>query len=265
NDIWIWDLTRETLTRLTSDPGNDAEPVWTPDSRRLLFSSTRTGVAALHWQAADGTGTADRLTTSAIAPTSVTPDGTGVVGSATPPKTQWDVVLFPLASPASRAEPSPSPGAGLSRVEPLIQTPFIERNAEISPDGRFLAYESNESGRNEIYVRPFPEVERGRWQVSTGGGTQAAWARNGRELFYLDGSNRLTAVPVQTTSATFSAGNPIRLFDRAYTTPVGFRTYDVSPDGQRFLMIKDDQNATAASMVVVEHWSEELKARMPTK
>jgi serine/threonine protein kinase/Tol biopolymer transport system component len=265
NDIWIWDLARETLTRLTSDPGLDAEPVWTPDGRRLLFSSTRMGVANLYGQAADGTGTADRLTSSTIQPTSVTPDGTRVVGSATPPKTQWHVVLSPLASSASRAGHGPSPGPGLSRVEPLIQTPFIERNAEVSPDGHFLAYESNESGRNEIYVRPFPEVERGRWQVSTGGGTQAAWARNGRELFYLDGSNRLTAVPVQTTGATFSAGNPIRLFDRAYTTPVGFRTYDVSPDGQRFLMIKEDQNATTPGMVVVEHWSEELKARVPTK
>jgi Tol biopolymer transport system component len=265
NDIWIWDLARETLTRLTSDPGLDAEPVWTPDGRRLLFSSTRMGVATLYEQAADGTGTADRLTTSTIQPTSVTPDGTRVVGSATPPNTQWHVVLSPLASPASRAGHGPSPGPGLSRVEPLIQTPFIERNAEVSPDGRFLAYESNESGRNEIYVRPFPEVERGRWQVSTGGGTQAAWARNGRELFYLDGSNRLTAVPVQTTGTAFSASNPARVFDRPYAMPVGFRTYDVSPDGQRFLMIKEDQNATAAGMVVVEHWTEELKARVPTK
>lgn len=143
--------------------------------------------------------------------------------------------------------------------------PFTERNAEISPDGRFLAYESNESGRAEIYVRPFPRVDSGRWQVSTGGGTQAAWARSGRELFYLDGSNTLIAVPVQTTGATLSAGNSARVFDRAYATPVGFRTYDVSPDGQRFLMIKDDPNATAAGMVVVVNWSEELKARVPVK
>jgi eukaryotic-like serine/threonine-protein kinase len=259
NDIWIWNLTRETLTRLTSDPGNDAEPVWTPDGQRLLFSSTRTGVSDLYWQAADGTGTADRLTNTSINPTSVTPDGTRVIGSDTPPTTQWDVVVFPLLSPARHAGPGPS------SVKPLIQSPFTERNAEISPDGRFLAYESNESGRNEIYVRPFPEVERGRWQVSTGGGTQAAWARNGRELFYLDGSSRLTTVPVQTTGATFSAGNPARVFDRAYAMPVGFRTYDVSPDGQRFLMIKDDQNATAAAIVVVLNWQEGLKRLVPTK
>jgi serine/threonine-protein kinase len=265
NDIWIWDLGRETLTRLTSDPALDGEPVWTPDGRRLLFSSARMGLSDLYWQAADGTGTADRLTTIAIQPTSVTPDGTRIVGSATAPKTQWDVVVFPLASLASRAGPGASAGAGLSRVEPLIQTLFTERNAEISPDGRFLVYESNESGRNEIYVRPFPEVEHGRWQVSTGGGTQAAWARNGRELFYLDGSNSLTTVPVQTTGATFSTGKPARVFDRAYAIPVGFRTYDVSPDGRRFLMIKDDQSAAAAGIVVVLNWQEELKRLVPTK
>jgi hypothetical protein len=268
NDIWIWDLARETLTRLTSDPGLDEEPVWTSDGTRLLFASTRTGASNVYWQAADGTGTVARLTTTSAngqGPTSITPDGTLVVGWENAPKTQWDVVLLHLPSPVSRSGPGPSSGAGPSRVEPLILTPFTERNAEISPDGRFLAYESNESGRAEIYVRPFPEVERGRWQVSTGGGTQAAWARNGRELFYLDGSNTLTAVPVQTTGATFSAGNPARVFDRAYATPVGFRTYDVSPDGQRFLIIKEDQNATPAGMVVVLNWFEELKARMSTK
>jgi len=262
NDIWIWDLARETLTRLTSDPALDGEPIWTPDGRRLLFSSSRTGLPNLYGQAADGTGTADRLTTIAIQPTSVTPDGARVVGTATAPRTQWDVVVFPLAS---HAGPGPSPGTGVARVEPLIQTPFTERNAEVSPNGRFLVYESNESGRNEIYVRPFPDVERGRWQVSTGGGTQAAWARNGRELFYLDGSNRLTTAPVQTTGATFSTGNPARVFDRAYATPVGFRTYDVSPDGQRFLMIKDDQSATAAGIVVVLNWQEELKRLVPDR
>jgi serine/threonine-protein kinase len=264
NDIWIWDLTRETLTRLTSDPGNDAVPVWTPDGRRLLFSSTRTGVWDLYWQAADGTGTADRLTNTSINPTSVTPDGTRVIGSNTPPTTQWDVVVFPL-SPARHAGSGPSSGTDPAPVEPLIQTPFTERNPETSPDGRFLAYESNQSGRNEIYVRPLPRVDDGRWQVSTGGGTQAAWARNGRELFYLDGSNTLTAVPVQMTGATFSAGNPARVFATRYATPVGFRTYDVSRDGQRFLMIKEDQNATPASMVVALNWLEKLKARVPTK
>jgi len=126
-------------------------------------------------------------------------------------------------------------------MKPLVETTFIEYNPEISPDGRYLAYQSNESGREEIYVRPFPNVNGGRWQASTGSGTRPAWARNGRELFYLDLSNRLTAtaVPVQTSGATFAAGNPANVFDTTYVAPnIYFRTYDVSPDGQA---VPDDQ------------------------
>ena len=125
-----------------------------------------------------------------------------------------------------------------------------------------------EAGRREIYVRPFPQVDRGRWQISTAGGTRSAWARNGRELFYLDESNTLIAVPVQTSGATFSAGKPAKVFDAKYAEPFPSRQYDVSPDGQRFLVLKDspasDQNATSASMVVVLNWLEELKQRVPT-
>jgi len=109
-------------------------------------------------------------------------------------------------------------------------------------------------------------VESGRWQISMAGGTRPAWARSGRELFYLDASNTLTAVPVQTSGSAFSAGEPAKVFDARYSTPFPPRHYDVPPDGQRFLMLKDsaagDSNATLASMVV-EHWFEELKAKVP--
>ena len=115
-------------------------------------------------------------------------------------------------------------------------------------------------------MRPFPQVESGRWQISTEGGSRPAWARSGRELFYLDASNTLTAVPVQTFGSTFSAGKPARVFNATYSTPLPPRPYDVSPDGKRFLMLKDsapgDPNATPASMVLVEHWFEELKQRV---
>ena len=143
--------------------------------------------------------------------------------------------------------------------------------AEFSPDGRYLAYQSaeGEPGQSEVYVRPFPQVDSGRWQISTTGGTRPAWARSGRELFYLDASNTLTAVPVQTSGSTFSAGKPAKVFDAKYSTPFPPRPYDVSADGQRFLMLKDsaagDPNATPASMVVVEHWFEELKQRVNGK
>jgi serine/threonine-protein kinase len=269
NDIWVWDLARQTPTRLTFDPAIDQQPVWTPDSRRIIFSSARSGISNLYWHAADGTGADQRLTTSTNLqfPNSVTPDGTHVVGYEVFPKTIPDVVQFALDGPAAGrtgapAEPAQRPS------EPLVQTTFAEFNAEVSPDGRYLAYNSNESGQFEIYVRPYPKVNDGRWQVSTGGGTRPLWARNGRELFYIDALNVLTAVPVQTTPAMFSAGNPAKVFDAKYAMPVSARAYDVSLDGQRFLMIKEggsDEKATPASLVVVEHWFEELKARVPAR
>jgi serine/threonine-protein kinase len=260
NDIWIWDFERETLRRLTFAPGSDSLPLWTPDSRRIVFTSDRDGVLNLYSQAADGTGATDRLTTSANQQfsTSVSPDGTLVVGfellsmaasTSMAPGDAWRVRLYPMAGPA--------------------QTLFDGGGAEFSPDGRYLAYQSTGPGQSEVYVRPFPQVDSGRWQISTAGGTRPVWARNGRELFYLDASNTLTAVPVQTAGSTFSAGKPAKVFNAKYSTPFPPRSYDVSADGQRFLMLKDsaagDSNATPASMVVVEHWFEELKQRMNGK
>jgi serine/threonine-protein kinase len=116
-------------------------------------------------------------------------------------------------------------------------------------------------------VRPFPRVDNGRWQVSTAGGTRPVWARSGRELFYLDASNVLTAVPVGTTGPTISLGTPAKVFDTKYAEPNPSRHFDVSADGQRFLMLKassaSDHPATPASMVVVEQWFEELRQRVP--
>ena len=145
----------------------------------------------------------------------------------------------------------------------------ITRNQQrISPNG-WLAYQSNESNQDEIYVRPFPSGD-GRWPISNGGGTQPVWARNGRELFYRHG-NTLLSVPVE-TRATFSAGTPTTVFEGSYfSPPVGLsgRTYEVSPEAQRFLMIKDapagDPSAAPASIDVVLNWFEELKRLLPTK
>ena len=136
----------------------------------------------------------------------------------------------------------------------------------MSPDGRWLAYQSNESGRDEIYVRPFPNIDSGRWQVSTGGGTRPAWGPNGRELFYLAADGKLMAVPVQ-SGATYSAGTPQVVVNTAYLNPQLGRTYDVSPDGKRFLMIKDasTQPASPRQLVVVLNWFEELKRLVPKK
>jgi Tol biopolymer transport system component len=153
---------------------------------------------------------------------------------------------------------------GASWSQPLLQTPFAERNPQISPDGHWLAYESNESGQEEIYVRRFPKVGDGLWQISVGGGNVPLWARSGRELFYRNGDS-VMSVAVQTTP-TFSAGTPTKLF-QGYVSGPG-RAYDVSRDGQRFLMIKDPSSrdqTSAASMVIVLNWHEELKARVPVR
>jgi serine/threonine-protein kinase len=144
-----------------------------------------------------------------------------------------------------------------------VQTPFIERNGEVSPDGRWLAYEANDSGRFNIYVRPFPDTASGYWQVSTEGGTRPLWARNGQELFYLDPTGAVMRVAV-THGTTWAATAPTKLFDGPYGAIANQsgRTYDISPDGERFLMIKaesSDEAGAPASIVVVQNWGEELK------
>ena len=148
-------------------------------------------------------------------------------------------------------------------MTPLLQTKFDEGNGTVSPDGRWLAYESNSSGRFEIYVRPFPNAGEGLWQVSTMGGTQPLFARSGTEVFFVGPDGALMRVPVEASGPTWRAGTPVRLFDGRYVTvgSIG-RTYDVSPDGQRFLMIKAagaDATAAPPSLIVVQHFDQELR------
>jgi serine/threonine-protein kinase len=260
-DLWLWDLMRLTLTRLTFEKGTDYIPMWTPDGRRLLFTSDRGGAQNLFVQAADGTGSPTRLTESANqqGASAITADGTRVVFYEQTPARGRDLRLLTLA---------PTPHA-----EPLLETPFDERGGVVSPDGRWLAYESNSSGRFEIYVRPFPNVADGQWQVSTAGGVQPLWAHSGRELFYLAPDGVLLAVPDEPRGTTWSAGTATKVVDGRYYTGGGgaftSRHYDVSPDGQRFLMVKEGnssgQTATSPQLIVVQNWSEELKRLVPTK
>jgi len=258
NDIWTWDLGRATLTRLTLDPGQDNFPLWTPDGRRIIFSSNRgLGQPNLWWQAADGTGAAERLTTSSHAQflTGITPDGTAAVYNETTATMGRDLLQVALD--------------GTHRVTPVLQTKFDERNGIVSPDGRWLAYESDSSGAFDVYVRPFPNVGGGQWQVSTAGGKQPLWARSGKELFYLGADGALLRVPVEARGGTWHAGSPMKLLEGRYYTGTGSgRAYDVSPDGQRFLMIKapgTNASAAAPALIVVQHWDEELKRLVPMK
>jgi serine/threonine-protein kinase len=259
-DVWIWDVARRTLRQLTLDSANSVQPLWTPDGRRLLFASNRgNGAFNIFWQAADGTGSPERLTTSTNPqfPQAITPDGKHVVLLEQSPRTGNDLMLLTL-------DDKP-------KVEPLVQTSASEANSTLSPDGHWLAHMSAESGQSEIYVRPFPDVNAGRWRVSTNGGNRPLWARNGKELFYgaLDGA--MMAVPVETDRG-FTWGNAVKLFDWPTLDRPGFgRTYDVSADGQRFLMIKEPEeskavsDASASGIIIVSNWTEELKQRVPAK
>ena len=263
--IWTWDFAREQLTRLTFDSVGSFGPLWTPDGRHIIFGSPRDNapsISNLYRLAVDGTGTDERLTTSAHQQrtNTISPDGTRLVLEEQTPAAGYDFMLLSL-------DRTP-------RVEPLLQTAFDERNAAILADGRWMAYESNESGQSEIYVRPFPNVADARYQISNGGRTPA-WAPNGHHLFFVNRTS-IMAVTVQLTP-TFSAGAPMKLFDapsilldgRLIATGTN-RTYDISPDGQRFLMIKENAgsnegDAPPASMVVVQNWFEELKAKVAGK
>ncbi len=256
DDLWIWDFARKTMTRLTFWEGWDGYIVWTPDGRRIIFSSTRSGDNDLFWKAADGTAATEQLTDSPNDqyPYSLSPDGKQLVYREATAEGGNDLHLLSLEGERSS--------------EALLATEFGELNGEISPDGRWLAYQSNESGQHEVYVRPFPNVYDGRWPISTGGGTRPLWAPNGRELFYLAPGGHLMVVPVQTDSS-FTAGIAEVLFAESYfagTSTSPGRTYDISPDGRRFLMIKESEDDASAplSMTVVLNWFEELKARVPT-
>jgi Tol biopolymer transport system component len=255
-DLWLWDFTRGQLTRLTFDPTLEITPVWAADGRHLLFGSARLGVRNIFEQASDGTGTAARVVESSNLqdPTSVTPDGMRIVLNEQTLTQGRDIRLLTRG---------PTP-----HVESLIATPFEERGGVVSPNGRWLAYESNTSGQFEIYVRPFPSVADGQWLVSTGGGVEPLWAPNGQELFYRTPDGAVMAARVDPSASTWSAGTPAQLVAGAYFTGGGnvSRQYDVTADGQRFVMIKEGGgDGVSRNLALVLNWTEELKRLVPAK
>jgi serine/threonine-protein kinase len=255
HDIWLWDFARETLDRLTTDPGMDQAPVWTPDGRRVVFSSEAGGSSgSLFWQATDGSGSAERLTPilNVQAPSAVTKDGTLLFSQARP-TTSVDIMTLKLEDKDRRREP-------------LLETLATERNADVSPNGRWMAYESNDAGPVEVFVRPFPYVSKQKWRVSSdGGGTQPLWSRDGKELFYLGPGGALMSVTMQPDN--WSPGTPTKVIDEPYLhLPflITVRSYDISLDGKRFLRIKPGSGPEApTSVMVVQNWFEELKQLVP--
>ena len=246
HDIWTYDISRQALTRLTFN-GDSHWPIWTPDSKRVTFRGSNRD---LFWKPADGSSPEERLTTSELDqnPGSWHPEGQLFAYSVEHPSTGLDLWVLPIQ--------------GDRKPRPFLQTQFDETFPLFSPDGRWLAYVSDVSGQNEVYVRSFPGPG-GRWQISTDGGLEPAWAPNGREMFYRSG-NRIMAVDIS-TEPTFSAARPELLFERQYQTRAGGRANFATADGQRFLIVQPVQQGTEARQInVVLNWFEELKRLVPT-
>jgi Tol biopolymer transport system component len=250
-DIWIFDIARGTLSRLTFSGANQ-RPFWTPDGKRVAYASSKGGPPNLFWRSADGTGAEEQLTKSEnfFLPSSFSPDMVAAYVE-NHPDTNRDIYVLPLN--------------GDRKPRPWLQTPFDDTVPEFSPDGHWIAYVSNESGRYEIYVQPYPGPG-GKWQISTDGGEMPAWNPKGRELFYRNGDKQM-AVEI-TTQPAFAAGSPKVLFEKRYERTTGpGPNYTVAPDGQRFLMIKasDQPQSSATQINVVLNWFEELKQKVPVK
>jgi serine/threonine protein kinase len=256
-DIWILDLVRKTPPyRLTFDPGMNRGGVWAPDGKRVAFSAERDGAENIYWQSADGSGTPEPLTNFpnvSIMPLAFSPDGKQLLYGET--SMLGDISILSVD------------GSGEPRV--LIgEKKYDEGNPQISSDGRWLVYQSNESGSYQIWVRPFPDVDAGRWQVTTEGGTRPVWNPNNRELFYYVQTERaMMAIPVETTGTSPKFGAPVELFRGDYLSPYLGTQYSVTKDGQRFLMIKsaepEEGVEESRKIIIVTNWFEELKGKVP--
>ncbi len=241
-DLWIWSIEAETRTRLTFGDNNEVRPVWTPDGLRIVYFSQGEGIVA---RAADGTGTVEHLLDEASA--FAAPFGLDADDNVVLALNGQDVHVLDVEAGESR---------------PLLAGEFNEENPALSPDGAWLAYASNETGMSEIYVRPYPDVDSGRWQVSEGGGNNPRWSADGSRLYYFSRTNFMEA-EVE-TDPTFRRQTPAVLFSRDGLSA----NYDVSADGERFLMERfgveaQIENVPQAQVIIVENWIEEVKRLIP--
>jgi serine/threonine protein kinase len=243
-DIWILEPVRGATTRLTFDPSYHATPIWSPDGKQILFSVNRKLGFQLQLKNADGSGSEEQVgdfgTLSSINPWDWSRDGKYVL-------VRKANELWYLSTPEHIANP-------------LLQVKWTVRNAQFSPDGRWMCYASNETGRMEIYVSPFP-TGNGKWQVSSAGGEEPRWRHDGKELFYLSAEGKMMAVGVK-TGASFEAGSPVALFQTHRRQPVSAQdvfSYDVSGDGQRFLILSKVEEANPAPLSVLLNWASEME------
>jgi len=246
-DIWLVELARGVTSRMTSNPATDRRPTWSPDGAQLVFASNRDGQSNLYREPSTGSGEANLLlkTGTDKFPTDWSLDGRFLLYTDMNLKTRADVWMLPMAG-----DPSPTP---------VMQTEFNEWNAQLSPDGHWVAYTSDESGRAEVYVQSFP-VSGKKLQISADGGTEPRWRRDGRELFYV-AANRMLMVVTVTSAPTFGLSRPMRLFDARLDTSIGnFHSthYAVSADGQRFLM-NVATDSSSSPIAVALNWKAGLR------
>jgi len=254
-DIWIKDLRSMALRRLTFDKANDERPRWSPDGHSVIFISDRAGASGdVFDRRADGSGTARLLLhlPQPIFEAEWSPDG------------KWLLVRTSNTTASSTVAGAArdvwgKPITGDTALVPLLTSPADERAMAISPDGRWLAYVSDASGSDEVYIRPFPDVNTGQWQVSIGGGGAPLWAHNGRELFYVNRAYELVVADL--SRGPGQIGERKVLFSLAgYRISTNYTWFDISPDDQRFLMVRE--SPTNGRLIVVENFFEELTAKL---
>jgi Tol biopolymer transport system component len=244
-DIWIHEPARGTKTRLTFDPGTDQGPLWSADGKQILFDSNRKLGMQLSLKNADGSGPEEQVTAD--------------FGAATIANV-WDWSRDSKYILYGKGNELWSVSWPERVAKPLLQAKWTVRNAQFSPDGRWMAYASNETGGMEIYVSPFLSAN-GKWQVSSAGGTEPRWRKDGKELFYRSAEGKMTAVAV-TTGARFEVGSPVALFQTHRRQPVSSQdvfSYDVSGDGQRFLIATKVDETNAAPLSVLLNWASEME------
>jgi eukaryotic-like serine/threonine-protein kinase len=251
SDIWVKQLPNGPFSRITFGDTSAVRPAWSPDGREVFYASDRTGsgVGSPYAHRADGTGVARPLTSSRRDFGQIVPSRDG----------RW-LVLRTSNSDAGSGDIL-GQQAGDTALVPLVATPATEIFPALSPDGKWLAYSSNESGAFEVYVRPFPATASARWQVSTAGGTEPAWGHSGHELFYLNGKLELVAAELR-PGPQFSVGAQHALFSAASFVRSGMHSYAVSPDDRRFLLVREGDATQQGDLVVAEHWLQELRGRM---
>jgi Tol biopolymer transport system component len=251
-DVWLIDVARGVPTRFTFDAALDQYSVWSPDGNRVVFASSRKGVFNLYWKLSSGAGADELLLESDQnkVPTDWSADGRFLLFRSNDPQTGFDLWVLPLS--------------GDKRPTPFLKTPFEERDGQFSPDGKWIAYQSNESGRVEIYVQPFPGPG-GKFQISANGGAQPRWDKNGREVFYVSLDGKMMAAPVKLSpdGQSLETGTPSALFPiRIAGGPVpgpNAQQYAVSSDGQRFLVNLAAEEGAASPIALILNWNPGLK------